>query len=164
VPFAACPGVAQMFSYPEIAQIASQTRGSRLGAPEVTPPTARLLALEEKRSFHRWHAWEHFLRGGVVSLMSHCTIGEHTMLPFFALTYTAARLGWQAQSAGAFRLLRLGAGITSAADKTAGERPVPAARIAEALVAASPKQRHAAKKVHKKSALVGKPGKRAKRV
>ena len=85
------------------------------------------------------------------------------MLPFFALTYTAARLGWQAQSAGAFRLLRLGAGITSAADKTAGERPIPPARIAEALVAASPKQRHAAKKVHKKSALVGKRGKRAKR-
>jgi hypothetical protein len=86
------------------------------------------------------------------------------MLPFFALTYTPARLGWQAQSAAAFRLLRLGAGITSAADETAGESPVRPARIAEALVTPSPKQRHAAKKVHKKSALVGKRGKGAKRV
>ena len=30
------------------------------------------------------------------------------MLPWLALTYTAARLGFEAQSAAAFRLLRLG--------------------------------------------------------
>ena len=40
------------------------------------------------------------------------------MLPLFALTYTAARLGLEAQSAAAFRLLRLGAGITQAAEES----------------------------------------------
>ena len=39
------------------------------------------------------------------------------MLPFLAITYTAARLGLEAQSAAAFRLLRLGAGITKSADQ-----------------------------------------------
>jgi hypothetical protein len=36
------------------------------------------------------------------------------MLPLLALTYTAARLGFEAQSAAAFRLLRLGTGIAKA--------------------------------------------------
>jgi hypothetical protein len=36
------------------------------------------------------------------------------MLPWLALTYTAARLGFEAQNAAAFRLLRLGRGITCA--------------------------------------------------
>ena len=40
------------------------------------------------------------------------------MLPLLALTYTAARLGFEAQSAAAFRLLRLGAGITKTAEKS----------------------------------------------
>ena len=34
------------------------------------------------------------------------------MLPLIALTYTAARLGFEAQNAAAFRLLRLAGGIT----------------------------------------------------
>ena len=37
------------------------------------------------------------------------------MLPLLALTYTATRLGLEAQSTAAFRLLRLGAGITKSA-------------------------------------------------
>ena len=36
------------------------------------------------------------------------------MLPLLALTYTAARLGFEAQSAAAFRLLRLGRGNRAA--------------------------------------------------
>ena len=47
------------------------------------------------------------------------------MLPLLALTYTAARLGSQAQSAVAFRLLRLGAGITKTADETVPKALVP---------------------------------------
>ena len=85
------------------------------------------------------------------------------MLPLFAITYTAARLGLEAQSAAAFRLLRLGAGITKCADQIVPEFPIPPADIAPAPVAAAPKRRHAAKKVHKKSAPVGQRSKRAKR-
>ena len=85
------------------------------------------------------------------------------MLPLLALTYTAARLGLEAQGAAAFRLLRLGAGITKTADEIASETPIPPAYIAPAPVAAAPKRRHAAKKVHKKSAPVGQRSKRAKR-
>jgi len=85
------------------------------------------------------------------------------MLPLLALTYTAARLGLEAQSAAVFRLLRLGAGITKSADQIVPESPIPPADIAPATVAAAPKRRHAAKKVHKKSAQVGKRSKRAKR-
>ena len=44
------------------------------------------------------------------------------MLPWLALTYTAARLGFEAQNAAAFRLLRLGRGITKmAADEIVPE-------------------------------------------
>ena len=86
------------------------------------------------------------------------------MLPLFALTYTATRLGLEAQSAAAFRLLRLGAGITKSADQIVPESPIPPpADIAPAPLAAVPKRRHAAKKVHKKSAPVGQRSKRAKR-
>ena len=86
------------------------------------------------------------------------------MLPLFAITYTATRLGLEAQSAAAFRLLRLGAGITKSADQIVPESPIPPpADIAPAPVAAAPKRRHAAKKVHKKSAPVGQRSKRAKR-
>ena len=85
------------------------------------------------------------------------------MLPLLALTYTAARLGSQAQSAAAFRLLRLGAGITKTADETVPKALVPPAVIAPAPVAAAPKRRHAAKKIHKKSAPIAKRSKRAKR-
>ena len=86
------------------------------------------------------------------------------MLPLLALTYTATRLGLEAQSAAAFRLLRLGAGITKSADQIVPESPIPPpADIAPAPVAAAPKPRHAEKKVHKKSAPVGQRSKRAKR-
>ena len=84
------------------------------------------------------------------------------MLPLLALTYTAARLGFEAQSAATFRLLRLGAGITKAAEQIP-EASVPLADIAPAPVATAPKRRHAAKKIHEKSAPVGKRSKRAKR-
>ena len=47
------------------------------------------------------------------------------MLPLFAITYTATRLGLEAQSAAAFRLLRLGAGITKSADQIVPEFPIP---------------------------------------
>ena len=84
------------------------------------------------------------------------------MLPWLALTYTAARLGFEAQNAAAFRLLRLGGGITkTAADEVVPEAIVPRAGTAPAPVA--PKTRHAAKKIHKKSAPVRKRGKRVKR-
>ena len=85
------------------------------------------------------------------------------MLPLFAITYTATRLGLEAQSAAAFRLLRLGAGITKSTDQIVPESPIPPADIAPAPVAAAPKRRHAAKKVNKKSAPVGQRTKPAKR-
>ena len=50
------------------------------------------------------------------------------MLPLFAITYTATRLGLEAQSAAAFRLLRLGAGITKSADQIVPEFPIPPRR------------------------------------
>ena len=50
------------------------------------------------------------------------------MLPLLALTYTATRLGLEAQSAAAFRLLRLGAGITKSADQIVPEFPHSACR------------------------------------
>ena len=83
------------------------------------------------------------------------------MLPLLALTYTATRLGLEAQSAAAFRLLRLSAGITKSADQSFPSPPP--ADIAPAPVAAAPKRHQAAKKIHKKSAPVGQRSKRAKR-
>ena len=85
------------------------------------------------------------------------------MLPLLAITYTATRLGLEAQSAAAFRLLRLGAGITKSADQIVPVSPIPPADIAPAPVAAAPKRRHAAKKVQKKSAPVRQRTKPAKR-
>ena len=83
------------------------------------------------------------------------------MLPLLALTYTATRLGLEAQSAAAFRLLRLGAGIPKSADQIVPASPIPPADIAPAPVAAA--GRYTAKKVHRKSAPVGQRSKRAKR-
>jgi hypothetical protein len=89
---------------------------------------------------------------------------NNPVLPWLALTYTAARLGFEAQNAAAFRLLRLAGGITKpAADEIVPEAVVPTSVTPPASVAAAPKRRHAAKKVHKKSASVRKPGKRVKR-
>ena len=85
------------------------------------------------------------------------------MLPLLALTYTATRLGLEAQSAAAFRLLRLGAGITKTAEEIVPEAPMPPADMVPAPIAAAPKRRHAAKKIYKKSAPVGKRSKRSKR-
>ena len=91
------------------------------------------------------------------------------MLPWLALTYTAARLGFEAQNAAAVQLLRLAGGIP----KTGADEivPVPPADTAPAQVAvaretrhaAAPKTRHAAKKIDKKSARVRNRGKRANR-
>ena len=62
------------------------------------------------------------------------------MLPLLALTYTAARLGFEAQNAAAFRLLRLAGGITKrAADEIVPEAIVPPADTAPAPVAVAPK-------------------------
>jgi hypothetical protein len=86
------------------------------------------------------------------------------MLPWLALTYTAARLGFEAQNAAAFRLLRLGRGITkTAADEIVPEAIVPPADTTPAPIAVAPKRRHTANKIQKKSAAVRKHGKRAKR-
>jgi hypothetical protein len=82
------------------------------------------------------------------------------MLPWLTLTYAAARLAFEAQNAAAFRFLRLGGGI----GKTAADEIVPIMpRAGTAAVAVTPKTRHAAKKIHKKSAPLRKRGKRAKR-
>jgi hypothetical protein len=86
------------------------------------------------------------------------------MLPWLALTYKAARLGFEAQNAAAFHLLKLGLGITkTAANEIVFEAIVPPADTIPAPMAVVPKSRHAAKKIHKKSAAVRKRGKRAKR-
>ena len=84
------------------------------------------------------------------------------MLPWLALPYTAAHLGFEAQKA-AFRLLGLGGCFTkTTTDESSAEAIVPRADSAPA-VAVAPKTRHAAKKIYKKSAPVRKRGKRAKR-
>jgi hypothetical protein len=85
------------------------------------------------------------------------------MLPLLAITYTATRLGLEAQRAAAFRLLRMGAGVTKSADQVVPEAPLPPADIASAEVAAAPKRRPAARRIHRKSAPLEKRGKRAKR-
>ena len=85
------------------------------------------------------------------------------MLPWLALTYTAARLGFEAQNAAAFGLLRLAGGITNrASDEIGPEGIVSPIDAAPEPVRAAPKKRHAAKKVHKKSAAFRKRGKRIK--
>jgi hypothetical protein len=85
------------------------------------------------------------------------------MLPLLALTYTAARLGLEAQSAAVFRLLRLGTGIAKATEQIVPEPTVRFADIAPAPIPAAPTRRPAAKRIHKKSAPVGKRSKRSKR-
>ena len=83
------------------------------------------------------------------------------MLPWLALTYTAARLGFEAQNAAAFRLLKLGRGITkTAANEIVPEAIVPPADTTPSPIAVAPRKRHAAKKDHKKSSAVRKSGRR----
>ena len=115
------------------------------------------------------HPWNSSLAQGLVSRRIALRHWRTPMLPWLALTYTAARLGFEAQNAAAVQLLRLAGGIP----KTGADEivPVPPADTAPAQVwvaretrhAAAPKTRHAAKKIHKKSAPVGNRGKRAKR-
>jgi hypothetical protein len=109
------------------------------------PQAARLIKNRERRrsipNQQRVFAatLERFSLGRVVLPdVPHCVIGEQPMLPLLALTYTAARLGFEAQSAATFRLLRLGAGITKAAEQTVPEASVPLADIAPAPVATAP--------------------------
>ena len=91
---------------------------------------------------------------------SHCVIGEHPMLPWLALTFTAARLGFEAQNAAAFSFMRL----ASWPETAAGEIIPPAAALPEeapALAVAAPKKRPAAK-TSKKSAPAKRQRKRSK--
>ena len=91
------------------------------------------------------------------------------MLPWLALTFTAARLGFEAQNAAAVQLLRLAGGIPKMGAYEIV--PVPPAHTAPAQLAvaretrhaAAPKTRHAAKKIDKKSAPVRNRSKRANR-
>ena len=79
------------------------------------------------------------------------------MLPLLALTYTAARLGFEAQNAAAFRLMRLAGGINKrATQEIIPEAIVSPIDVAPEPVRVAPKRRHAAKKIHKKSAAVRK--------
>jgi hypothetical protein len=95
-----------------------------------------------------------------VGLATHRTASlENTDVPWLALTYTAVRLGFEAQNAAAAQLLRLAGGPKTGADEIV---PVPPADTAPSQ-AVAPKTRHAAKKIHKKSAQVRNRGKRAKR-
>jgi hypothetical protein len=80
------------------------------------------------------------------------------MLSLLAVSYNTVRLGLEAQNAAAFRLLRLAGGMTP----DTPER-IAAADDAPTAITIAPKRRHAAKKIHKKSAPVRKHGKRAKR-
>ena len=90
------------------------------------------------------------------------------MLPWLALTYTAARLGFEAQNVAAVQLLRLAGGPKTGADEILPAPPVDRAPSQVAVApktrhADAPKTRHAAKKIHKKSAPVRNRGKRANR-
>ena len=84
------------------------------------------------------------------------------MLSFFAISYNTMRLGLEAQNAAAFRLLRLAGGASKMAPDIP-EQIAPPADDAPTATTIAPKRRHAAKKIHKKSAPVRKRGKRAKR-
>jgi hypothetical protein len=92
------------------------------------------------------------------------------MLPWLALTFTAARLGFEAQNAAAFRFMRLGSRL----EKAAGDiipHAIPHAAVlpdavalpqqAPALAVAAPKKRPAAK-TSKKSAPAKRQRKRSK--
>ena len=73
------------------------------------------------------------------------------MLPWLALTFTAARLGFEAQNAAVFRLMRLG----SRPETAAGEIISHAAALpqeAPALAAAAPKKRPGREDVQEASA------------
>ena len=82
------------------------------------------------------------------------------MLPWLALTFTAARLGFEAQNAAAFRFMRFPSWPATAA----GEMISPVAALPEqapALAVAAPRKRRAPK-TSKKSAPAKRQGKRSK--
>jgi hypothetical protein len=83
------------------------------------------------------------------------------MLTWMAITYNTARLGLEAQNAAAFRLLRMVGGVSkTAADEIArGEITAPSSDDPPSEKVA-PKRRHAASKIHKKSARLKKRSKR----
>ena len=88
------------------------------------------------------------------------------MLPWLALTFTAARLGFEAQNAAAFRFMRLGSRLEKAAGAiiphaVALPDAVALPEEAPALAAAAPKKRPAAK-ASKKSAPAKRQRKRSK--
>ena len=90
------------------------------------------------------------------------------MLPLLALTYTAARLGFEAQNAAAFRLMRFASRPETAAEEIIPEAPVlpkqaPVAAVAalKPVAVAATKKRPAAK-TSKKSASAKRQRKRVK--
>ena len=87
------------------------------------------------------------------------------MLPWLALTFTAARLGFEAQNAAAFRFMRLGSRLEKAAGDIIPHAAVlPDAALpqqAPALAVAAPKKRPAAK-TSKKSAPAKRQRKRSR--
>jgi hypothetical protein len=82
------------------------------------------------------------------------------MLPWLALTFTAARLGFEAQNAAAFRFMRLGSRPKAAAEEIT-PHAVALPEKAPPLAAAAPKKRPAAK-ASKKSAPAKRQRKRSK--
>jgi hypothetical protein len=86
------------------------------------------------------------------------------MLPWLALTFTAARLGFEAQHAAAFRLMRLGGRAEAAAEDIIAQAvapeqaPVLPPVAPKALAVAAPKKRSAAKSSKKPA-----PGKRQRK-
>jgi hypothetical protein len=82
------------------------------------------------------------------------------MLPWLALTFTAARLGFEAQNAAAFRLLRWGTRPETAAGEII-PHAVALLEEAPALAVAAQKRRPAAK-TSKKSAPAKRQRKRSK--
>jgi hypothetical protein len=79
----------------------------------------------------RQHLWNGSLPQGLVSRRIALLHWRTTDAALLALTYTAARLGFEAQSAAAFRLLRLGRGIT----QNSREEIIPEATAPPALEA-----------------------------
>ena len=86
------------------------------------------------------------------------------MLPWLAITYTTARLGFEAQHAAAFRLLRLAAGTSRAtgAGEIIHEQISLIAEKPLAAMATTPVGHPRCQKVHKKSATARRRGKRTK--
>jgi hypothetical protein len=83
------------------------------------------------------------------------------MLSWLAISYNTARLGLEAQTAAAFRLMRWVGDAGQATSDIPEEIALPVEPLA--AIAVAPKRRPAAKRSHKKSAPVRKRGKRAKR-